>query len=115
MGPALAANLRARVPKGGVDIAAEVEYFDASTGSVLIHFDSCNAKALLGGPYTDETESILLKNSRSWKTAVVTLKRARFAGRQNAGADLRIVLPNTEVFVGTVRLAKASHTRHYSA
>ena len=74
---------------------------------MLIHSDSCNAKALLGGAYTDATKSIPLKNSRTWKTATVTLKRAKFAGRQNAGADLRIVLPDTEVVVGTVRLAKA--------
>ena len=92
-----------------------MEYFDASTGLMLIHFGSCNTKALLGGAYTDATKSIPLKNSRTWKTATVTLKRARFAGRQNTGADLRIVMPNTEVVVGTVRLARARHRRHYPA
>lgn len=72
------------------DLEAEVHYFD-TTGRFLVEYDSA---------FGDSTEDryrdspvLHLSGSNTWRVAVVDMPRARFTGRQNLGADLRISGP----------------------
>ncbi len=77
----------ARIPPGDYAAEAEVEFFDDS-GSFIIEYDSA-----LGDTIEDryrDSAPVVLTGRRRWRTAVVKLPHARFGGRQNFGADLRI-------------------------
>lgn len=70
----------------------EVEYFDAAPGQLALEFDGSDRRAPFQGAYSPADESVPLVGDRQWKTARFTLEQARFLNRQNAGADLRLVI-----------------------
>ena len=73
-----------------MDVVVEVDYFDGDRGSFTVQYDSHDPAATLDGAYKDCAERIHLGGTRTWKTARFVLRRARFDGLQNAGADFRI-------------------------
>ena len=82
--------------KGVMRVWAEVEYYDAAPDSVLcIEYDGPKA-------YTPSERRVRLKNSSEWKTATFELTDAEFNGRENGGADFRIIATKPKVFVRRV-------------
>lgn len=76
----------------------EVEYFDAAANSVLcIEYDGPRA-------YTPSERRVRLKNTSEWKTNIFELTDATFSGRENGGADFRIIATKPKVFVRRVTL-----------
>ncbi|MBC7289122.1 MAG: hypothetical protein H5T86_14005, partial [Armatimonadetes bacterium] len=78
---------KSRVGPGDYAAEAEIEYFDAA-GSFIIEYDSA-----FGDEIEDryhDSRRVSLNGTGRWKTVVIDLERARFAGRQNLGADFRI-------------------------
>ncbi|MBI4979581.1 MAG: hypothetical protein HZC28_19035 [Spirochaetes bacterium] len=66
-----------------------VEYFDEGTGEMRIEYDSLD-EAKLPGAFKPETIATCA-NTKTWKTAKIGIKDARFGGRCN-GSDFRISL-----------------------
>jgi hypothetical protein len=84
--------------KGVMRVWAEVEYFDAAPDSTLsIEYDGPRA-------YTPSERRVRLKNVSEWKTATFELTDAEFNGRENGGADFRIIASKPKVFVRRVTL-----------
>ncbi len=55
-----------------------------------------------------------LTNSQQWRTATFDLPDAYFGDRQNGGADLRISLPDIDVYVAQVTVSKPQPPCPYS-
>lgn len=84
--------------KGAMRVWAEVEYFDTAPDSVLsIEYDGPKA-------YTPSERRVRLKNSSEWKAATFELTDAEFNGRENGGADFRVIASKPKVFVRRVTL-----------
>jgi hypothetical protein len=77
-----------------MDATVEVEYFDGSSESLALEYDSHDPKATLDGAYTLCAPSPAPESTRTWKTATFALKNARLENRQNAGADFRLCVPD---------------------
>ncbi|MEN6520449.1 MAG: family 14 glycosylhydrolase [Armatimonadota bacterium] len=67
-----------------------IEYFDEDFGSFQIQYDSVSDKAGDQGAYKSGASELLL-DSRKWRKVIFELPDARFDGRQNMGADFRLV------------------------
>lgn len=66
-----------------------VTYFDQGTAAWQLQYDSNDPSAPVNGAYKS-AGSVQQQNTGTWKTAQLTVTDARFAGRQNCGADFRI-------------------------
>ena len=78
----------------------EVEYFDAApNGGLSLEYDGPQ-------PYTPSERRVRLKNSSEWKQATFELTEAAFTGRQNGGADFRIIATRPKVFVRRVTVRR---------
>jgi len=71
-------------------VSAIVEYYDAATGTLRLQYDGSDAQAPFQGVYSSCPETINLRGSKTWKTAVFSLKSARLRNMQNGGADFRM-------------------------
>ncbi|MBI3923357.1 MAG: tetratricopeptide repeat protein [Armatimonadetes bacterium] len=61
-------------------------YFDSPAGAMRVEYDSTSPQG-----QCKRTSSVRKIGSRSWRYHVWSLKDARFGGRQNGGADFRVV------------------------
>ncbi|NSW57664.1 MAG: hypothetical protein HPY44_16760 [Armatimonadetes bacterium] len=95
----------AALPPGDYDLEAVVDYFDRGTGRFMIEYDSTSGDSI-EDRYRDSAP-VSLTDSGQWRTATLALPGARLAGRQNAGADLRI---NGIVPVGRIILRGLTQT-----
>jgi hypothetical protein len=76
----------------------EVEYFDAAPDGLLyVEYDGPKA-------YANSEWGRGLKHSSQWKTVTFELADASFSGRENGGADFRIIATKSKVFVRRVTL-----------
>ena len=74
----------------GLDVTIEVEYLDEG-GDVdfSLEYDG------LSGPYTSHAKKVVTSGSNLWTTVRFEIADAFFGGRQNSGADFRLVLDVT--------------------
>lgn len=81
------------VYNGDFTAAFSIEYYDQGTSYLALQYDSTNAACgPLSGAYC--TAGVVPEtNTGTWKTASFTVSNARFAGRENGGADFRIASP----------------------
>lgn len=86
-------------------VQVRVEYFDSGTGWLRIEYDSSDGSFPLSGAYK-ATDRVSLTNTQQWRTAIFDLPDAYFGDRQNGGADLRISLPDIDLFVAQVTVSK---------
>ncbi|MHC4087621.1 MAG: glycoside hydrolase family 172 protein [Planctomycetota bacterium] len=79
-------------------------YCDGEPGNLfLIQYDS-HFSDDIPGKY-NRTETVVSPEKSGWHTATLVCPRARFAGRQNAGADFRIsVLSQSDIFISNVEV-----------
>ncbi len=86
----------------GVEVEIGIEYLDKSLGTFRVQYDSSNPWAgPLDGAYTD-APAIRMLGTGEWKTAVVKIPDARFANRQNGGADFRLAVGSNDLTVRRV-------------
>jgi hypothetical protein len=85
--------------------AVTLDYFDAAPGQLGIEFDGSDAFAPFNGAYS-RSSKIQLVGDRTWKTATLELKDARWLGSQNGGADFRIMAEAKEFAVGKVTVSR---------
>jgi hypothetical protein len=86
------------------DLRVRITYFDAGQGEIIVQYDSTADTGALLDRYR-EGGRIRLADTRSWKTAALTLAGARCANGQNAGADFRLEAPG-ELSVRRVEACK---------
>lgn len=67
-----------------------IEYFDDGFGTMRIEYDSADLGAPARGVYKEGATELLL-DSRKWRKVIFEIPDARFEGRQNLGADFRLV------------------------
>jgi len=79
-------------------------YCDGEPGNLfLIQYDSHFSDDIPGKYY--RTEAVVSPEKAGWHTATLVCPRARFSGRQNAGADFRIsVLSPTDIFISNLEV-----------
>ena len=83
-----------------------VHYFDKGYGAIRIDYDSIDDNiGAENGAYTP-TASVNKTDSLEWTTAAFYLEKPRFSGRQNRGADFRIVDDDSIFTVDSVVLQK---------
>ncbi|MGI8601520.1 MAG: PA14 domain-containing protein [Verrucomicrobiales bacterium] len=71
---------------GSGDVTIEVEFFDGAAGATLgLQFDSTTAA------YQNHPHTIATTGSNQWRTVRFEIADAQFSGRQNGGADFRLV------------------------
>jgi hypothetical protein len=87
-----------------INLKATVEYFDAAPASFFMEFDGSDAKAKHGGAYSRAEEEVQLTGDQKWKVAKFTLHDCIFEHRQNGGADLRIRVKKSELYIHSVTL-----------
>ncbi|MBO0885571.1 MAG: glycoside hydrolase family 92 protein, partial [Mycobacterium sp.] len=75
---------------GNFQASITITYLDLGTKSFVVQYDSNNPSGAHAGAYTT-AGSVPRTNTGTWKTATLTVPDARFANRQNAGTDFRIV------------------------
>ena len=78
-----------------------VEYYDSTNTGFAIDYDSNDKNAPLEGAYK-QLKSVLTTGTNTWKEASFELTDAKFAGRQNGGADFRIQALNIDLRVKRV-------------
>lgn len=88
------------------DAEVEIQYFDGGSGSIELQFDASDERAMHDGAYRG-TKQAWRSGEDRWKTLVVRLSSARFANRQNGGADFRIAARGSDAVLGRVTLRKA--------
>jgi hypothetical protein len=69
---------------GTYDSTLQLSYYDSGTGTLAVQYDA-GAKDRY-----HTADNITLTDSKTWKTATVTLSGAYFGGLENAGGDLRV-------------------------
>ena len=81
-------------------VQVAITYLDEGNTPVMVQYDSSdrtvNASHPKGAGVFKEATRFQTKNSGTWRTEVVNLSDAHFAGRCN-GCDLRLVFPSAEV------------------
>lgn len=87
-------------------VTVSVHYFDKGYGAVRIDYDGADeSTGDENGTYTP-TASVNKTNSQEWTTAAFYLEKPGFTGRQNRGADFRIVDDDSIFTVDRVVLQK---------
>ncbi|MBN2445909.1 MAG: DUF5010 domain-containing protein [Phycisphaerae bacterium] len=88
------------------DVTLKFTYLDEGTTPIVIHYDSARETGSLEDRYLTLEREIKRQNTREWKTVTVTLPQARFANRQNGGADFRFASEGDEVTIRDVSVSK---------
>jgi hypothetical protein len=91
-------------PRAKLEI--DLAYFDAGSGEIGLDYDSTDPQAPLGGAYKNYPYSIHLMNTSTWKLARFWVNDARFANRQNGGADFRFYNGGDDLMVSAVQLRR---------
>lgn len=86
----------------GRRVEVEVEFQAPAGSALLLEYDSMRSDAPHEGAYTVAREPAVRADG-AWGTVQWRLEDARFSGRQNGGADLRLVFPPEG---GAVRLVR---------
>jgi len=96
----IAPALKLQITNG---VSVEVVYFDADAdGHLRLDYDS--NEDLRNQAYTQSKEYVRLKGTQQWRKAVFVLENPRFEGRQNDGADFRLVALRPRFFLRSVRV-----------
>lgn len=86
----------------------EVEYFDTAKGQLSAEFDGSETNAAWSGAYTGAPGMVRCSGlgGTGWKRVTFELKDALLLGRQNGGADLRVVVRDAPVPILNVTLRR---------
>jgi len=87
-------------------LTLRVTYFDAGREPIEIQYDSVQETGALADRYKPHPQRIPRADTRTWKTATLTLPGARCANRQNGGADFRLQSFGSELAVSRVEVTK---------
>jgi hypothetical protein len=84
----------------------ELEYLNSGAGEVILQYDSTDSGLPYAGTYKLCPSSIRCTNNGQWQTARFSVSDARFAGRQNNGADFRFYNGGDDLLIRAVRVRR---------
>ena len=87
-------------------VTIRLSYFDEGGGAIGLHYDSSEGGDSIAHEYKPASTPIQLTDSKTWKTATLSLDAVRFANRQNSGADFRLHVDGSELAVEWIELTK---------
>ncbi|HEY4416434.1 MAG TPA: hypothetical protein VGO57_12150 [Verrucomicrobiae bacterium] len=90
----------------GAKLEIDLAYFDAGTGDIGLDYDSTDSRLVDGGAYKRYPYAIHLMNTGTWKLARFWVTDARFANRQNNGADFRFYNGSDDLRISAVQLQR---------
>lgn len=79
------------------DIYATFDVFDEGFAFLRVQYDKIDPNPSIASKYTASPTTALLTGSKRWRRVHFALPRARLAGGQNGGADLRLNAPGAAV------------------
>src|SRR5208283_4551254 len=88
----------------GARLEIDLSYFDSGLGEVGLDYDSIDFRLPDAGAYKRYPYAIHLMNSGAWKLARFWVTDARFANRENGGADFRFYNGSDELLVSAVQV-----------
>ena len=88
-----------------VDADFELELLRDGSHPLHVEFDSHDDEGALDGSYTS-CKASARRQDGDWLRETYLLRAARFCNRQNGSADLRLVLPDRQATVRSVRLRR---------
>lgn len=91
------------VSRAGIIVA--VDYFDDTSGSISIDYDSSDEFSK-NPAYTRIPTRVDLKNDKRWHLAAFMLEKPRFERGMHDGGDFRIALSGSHLFVRAVQLVQ---------
>jgi hypothetical protein len=91
------------------DAMIEVEYFDAGAGTLSLEFDAFQPGGAPNSAYRDAGHAVRLTDSRTWRTALFTVRSASFSNAQGSGADFRLCAHPADLFVRRVLVTRPGH------
>ena len=78
-------------------------YLDRGTATIQLQYDSYDASGGIQGAYTN-TPPFTLTDTGTLQTAAIVLENARFANRQNSGADFRYSVSNGPLYIRSLEV-----------
>ncbi len=90
----------------GATLEIDLAYFDAGSGDIVLEYDSTDPRAPLGGAYKAYPYAIHRMNTGTWKLARFWVNDARFANRQNGGADFRFYNGGDDLLISAVQVRR---------
>lgn len=89
------------------EIEITIKFFDEGVGTIYIEYDSapCASNWFAETMYK-QVPVITQSNSKTWRTATITLTDATFTGHQNGFSDFRIAGYETPLIISQIKITK---------
>ncbi len=97
---------RGFLPLFGGTAEIEFEYLNVGSGEIRLQYDSTDSRLQDTGAFKQYPYPIRRTNNQLWQTARFRISDARFAGRQNDGADFRFYNGGDDLFIRAVRVKR---------
>ena len=87
-------------------VTLQFSYFDAGEAPIEIQYDSMQETGSITDRYKPHPQRINRTDTKTWKTARLSLPGARCTNRQNSGADFRLVSDGADLAIARVSFSK---------
>ena len=94
------------LPQRGAAIDIELTYLDIGSGDIILHYDSTDSQLPDAGAYKGHRSAYHRLNSGQWKMVHFRVDDARFAHRENGGADFRFYSTGDDLQIGAVQVVR---------
>lgn len=92
--------------QAGARLEIDVAYYDAGSGDIALDYDSTDFQLPDAGAYKRYSFAIHRMNSQQWKLARFYVNDARFANRENGGADFRFYNGGDDLLISAVQVLR---------
>jgi hypothetical protein len=92
--------------QAGARLEIDVAYYDAGSGDIALDYDSTDFQLPDAGAYKRYSFAIHRMNSQQWKLARFYVNDARFANRENGGADFRFYNGGGDLLISAVQVLR---------
>jgi hypothetical protein len=90
----------------GEKLEIDLAYIDAGSGDIALDYDSTDFRLPDAGAYKRYPNAIHRMNTSQWKLARFYVNDARFANRENNGADFRFYNGGDDLLISTVQVRR---------
>jgi hypothetical protein len=94
------------LPQSGGAVEIELTYFDVGSGDIVLHYDSTDFRLPNAGAYKGHPSAFHRLNSGQWKVVRFHVIDARFAHRENGGADFRFYNTGDDLLISAVEVLR---------
>jgi hypothetical protein len=94
------------MPQSGGAVEIDLVYFNSGSGEIALQYDSNDSRLPDTGAFKQYPYSIQRTNRNQWQVARFRVNDARFANRENCGADFRIYNGGDDLLIRSVRVRR---------